>query len=128
MNLIKKETNDTKVESKKGNEYRLPAVDIVESDSEYLMYFDIPGVEKDDIQLKVEKGVLTLTAECSKLPGAEFECIRNEMAFSGFKRSFELGDSVNGEGIIADYRNGTLLLTLPKREEQKTKQIKIRVE
>ena len=88
MNLIKKETNDTKVESKKGNEYRLPAVDIVESDSEYLMYFDIPGVEKDDIQLKVEKGVLTLTAECSKLPGAEFECIRNEMAFSGFRNNF----------------------------------------
>ncbi len=128
MNLIKNEANDTKVESKKGNEYRLPAVDIVESDSEYLMYFDIPGVEKDDIQLKVEKGVLTLTAECTKLPGAEFECIRNEMVFSGFKRSFELGESVNGEGIIADYRNGTLTLTLPKREEQKTKQIKIRVE
>ncbi len=128
MNLIKKEANEAKVESKKGNEYRLPAVDIVEKDSEYQMVFDLPGVEKDDIQLKVEKGVLTLTADCSKLPGAEYECIRNEMAFSGFRRSFELGDSVNGEGIAADYRNGTLKLTLPKREEQKTRQIQIRVE
>lgn len=128
MNLIKKEGNETRVESKKGSEYRLPAVDIVETDNEYVMYFDMPGVEKDDIQLKIEKGILNLTAECSKLPGAGFECLRNEMSFSGFRRSFELGDSVNGEGIAADYKNGTLKLTLPKREEQKTKQIKIKVE
>lgn len=128
MNLIKKDAADTRVESKKGSEYRLPPVDILENDGEYMMFFDVPGVEKDDIQLKIEKGVLTLTAECSKLPGKDFECLRNEMSFTGFRRSFELGDSVNGDSIVADYKNGTLKLTLPKREEQKTKQIKIRIE
>ncbi len=125
MEIIKKDKNN--VESTKGNIYKTPDCDIYENDNEYVMYFDIPGVEKDDISLKVEKDILTLTAECTKRAGENYTCLRDEMMYSGFKRSFDLGDSVNSDEINADYKNGTLKLLLPKKEKQKTRQISINV-
>lgn len=125
MDIVKKDKNN--IESARGNIYRSPECDIYENDSEYIMYFDIPGVEKDDISLKVEKDVLTLTAECLKRAGDNYTCLRDEMMYSGFKRSFDLGDSVDSDDIIADYKNGSLKLILPKKEKQKTKKISINV-
>ena len=125
MEIMKKDKNN--IESTKGNIYKTPECDIYENDNEYIMYFDIPGVEKDDISLKVEKDVLNLTADCTKKAGENYTCLRDEMLYSGFKRSFDLGDSVNSDEIKADYKNGTLKLILPKKEKQKTKQISINV-
>ncbi len=125
MDIVKKEKHD--VETTKGNIYRTPDCDIYENDNEYIIYFDIPGVEKNDISLKVEKDVLSLKAECTKKAGDNYTCLRDEMMYSGFKRTFDLGDSVNSDEIRADYQNGTLKLLLPKRETQKTRQISINV-
>lgn len=127
MNLMKKDPAGPLVESKRGNEYRIPPTNILETDNDYQILFDIPGVEREDINLKVEKGILTLTADCAKRLDEGIECLRSEMSLSGYRRSFELGDGVNSEAITADYRNGTLTLTIPKKEEQKTRQIKIEV-
>jgi len=123
----KRDVNKENVESKRGYIYENPDCDIYESGNEYRIYFDIPGVEKDDINLKVEKGELTLTAESTKKPGEKYECLREEMNFGGYKRTFELGSAIDTNKINADYKNGTLVLTLPKKEEQKTKEIKIKV-
>lgn len=125
MEIVKKDKNN--IESTKGNIYKTPECDIYENDNEYIMYFDIPGVNKDDISLKVEKDVLSLTADCSKKAGETYNCLRDEMMYSGFKRSFDLGGSVDSDEINADYKNGTLKLVLPKKEKQKTKQISINV-
>ena len=116
-----------KVESTRGYVYETPACDIYENEDNYKIYFDIPGVEKDDISLKVEKDVLSLTAESSKKADKGYNCIREEMSYAGYKRSFELNNAVDSNKINADYINGTLVLTLPKKEEQKTKEIKINV-
>jgi HSP20 family protein len=116
-----------KVESTRGYIYETPACDIYENKDNYKIYFDIPGVEKDDISLKVEKDVLTLIAECSKKADKGYECIREEMVYAGYKRTFELNNAVDSNKIDANYTNGTLVLTLPKKEEQRTKEIKINV-
>jgi len=118
---------DEKIESTRGYVYDTPACDLYETENEYKIFFDIPGVEKNDISLKVEKDILTLKAESSKKPDKGYDCIRSEMRFEGYKRSFELNNAVDADKIDADYQNGTLILTLPKREEQKTKEIKIKV-
>jgi len=123
----RKNDNKTKVESTRGFVYEKPECDIYETDNDYKIYFDIPGVEKNDVNLNVEKDVLTLTANCLKEPGKDYDCLREEMGFTGYKRSFELNNTVNTEKINADYDNGSLLVTLPKREEQKTKEIQINV-
>ena len=128
MNIEKKNnTNDTNIESTRGYVYEKPACDIYENNENYRIYFDIPGVEKNDIQLKVEKDILTLKAECTKNVDAGYNCLREEMSYTGYKRSFELNNSVDTDKIAADFNNGTLKLTLPKREEQKTREIKINV-
>jgi HSP20 family protein len=125
MDLVRKKTEKSDVESTRGEFYRSPACDITENENEYVIKFDIPGVEKNDLSLNVEKNVLSLTAECRKQAGPETVCLREEIDYSGYKRSFDLGDSVDTDAIKADYKNGTLKLVLPKREERKTRQIKI---
>lgn len=128
MNLMKREDKQERVESRRGNVYRTPACDIMESGESYIVFFDVPGVEKKDINIKVEKNLLSLTAECGKNPGQGYECLRDEMIYSGFRRSFDLGEMVDPEKIKAEYREGTLKVVLPKREEQRSKQITVRVD
>jgi HSP20 family protein len=128
MDLMKtEEQRDHGVQNARGNSYRTPTVDLYETDDAYLLYYDVPGVEKEDISVSVEKNVLLLRAECRKNPGENFTCLRDEMVYSSFRRSFDLGNSVDAEGISAEYADGTLKLTLPKKEEQKTRQISISV-
>jgi HSP20 family protein len=127
MDLVKNNDQNQDIESTKGNYYRKPTCDVYESNEAYTMVFDLPGVEKQDIDVKVEKDLLVLTAECSKQAGEGYTCLRDEMIYSGFKRTFDLGKAVDNTAISANYSDGTLELTLPKREEQKTKQISIAV-
>jgi HSP20 family protein len=119
--------NEKELESTKGYYYDKPECDIYESENGYKIYFDIPGVEKDDINLKLEKNILTMTAECSKKPMTDNRLIREEIKFHGYKRAFNLSSSVDPEKINADYENGTLTITLSKKEDKKTKEIKINV-
>jgi len=129
MDLTKKNENSAQeIESTRGYIYRTPETDIYEDKDNYRIIFDIPGIEKEDINIKVEKDVLTLTAECMNSPGKGFECVREEMGFSGYQRSFNLNGIVDSGKIEADYNNGTLALKLPKKEEQKTKEIQIKIE
>jgi HSP20 family protein len=126
MDLDKKQENKN-TESTRGYIYLTPECDIIENDNEYKILFDIPGVEKENVNLNIEKDILTLKAECMKKPVEGYQCIKNEMTFSGYKRSFELGSYVDSEKINADYKNGILSLILPKKEEEKTKEIKINI-
>jgi len=128
MDLIKK-NNDKKdtVESTRGYLYYTPESDIYEDKNSYKIIFDLPGIEKEDINLKVEKDILSITAEFKKQPIESYDCIREEIDFAGYQRSFKLNGIVDLDKIGADYKNGTLTLTLPKREEQKTKEIQIKV-
>jgi len=127
MDLIKKKENNETVESTRGYVYSVPDTDIFEDKEKYSIVFDLPGIEKEDIILKIEKDILTITAESKKEPLDSYECLRQEMEFSGFKRSFNLNGIVDSNKITADYKNGTLTLILPKIEEQKTREIQIKV-
>jgi len=119
--------NKEKTQSTRGCIYATPDCDIYETDNEYKIYYDMPGVEKNDINIKVEKDVLTVTADCTKKPVEGYECLRKEMRFTGYKRSFDLNNTVNTDNIKADHVNGTLILTMPKKKEQKTKEVKINI-
>lgn len=132
MNLTKKEQNnevqrEEKVESTRGYYYNNPDCDIYENENEFKIVFEIPGIEKDDINVKVEKDVLTITAESRKEPPEGYDGLWSEMDYSGYRRSFNLNNLIDRDKIAADYVDGVLTLTLPKREEQKTKEITIQV-
>jgi len=105
-----------------------PAVDISETEHELVVNADLPGVDIKDLDIRVENNVLTIRGERKfEKKVNEENYLRVERAYGSFSRSFSLANTVNPEGIKADYQNGVLTLNIPKREEAKPKQIKVNV-
>ena len=105
-----------------------PAVDIYETENELVVKADLPDVNPEDLDIRVENNILTIRGERKFEKNVhEDNYLRIERAYGSFSRSFSLASSVNSESIQADYHNGVLTLSLPKREEAKPKQIKVNV-
>lgn len=105
-----------------------PAVDIHETEHELVVKADLPGVEPEDLDIRVENNILAIRGERkSEKKVNEDNYLRAERSYGSFSRSFLLANTVNTEAIKADYKDGVLTLTVPKREEAKPKQIKIQV-
>jgi HSP20 family protein len=105
-----------------------PAVDIYETENELVIKADLPDVNPQNLDIRVENNILTIRGERkfeSKVK--EDNYLRVERAYGSFSRSFSLANSVKTDDIKADYQNGVLTLSLPKREEVKPKQIKVNV-
>ncbi len=105
-----------------------PAVDIYENEHELVVKADLPEVESKDLDIRVENNILTIRGERRfEKKVNEDQYLRVERAYGSFSRSFSLANTVNADGIKADYQNGVLTLNIPKREEAKPKQIKVNV-
>jgi HSP20 family protein len=105
-----------------------PAVDIFETEHELVVKADLPDIDAKDLDIRVENNILTIRGERKfEKKVSEDKYLRVERAYGSFSRSFSLANTVNSEAIKADYSNGVLTLTVPKREEAKPKQIKINV-
>ena len=95
--------------------------DVKEKDGNYILEIDIPGYNKEDIQIELENGYLTVTAKANSDIDEEKEGYIYKERFVGeCSRSFYAGENVREEDIKASFKNGTLVLTFPKEE---TKQI-----
>jgi HSP20 family protein len=105
-----------------------PAVDIFETEHELVVKADLPEVNPEDLDIRVENNILTIRGE-RKFENKvnEENYLRVERAYGSFSRSFSLANSVKSDAIKADYQNGVLTLSIPKREEAKPKQIKVNV-
>lgn len=105
-----------------------PAVDIFETENNLVLKADVPDVELKDIDIQLENGTLTIKGERkfeqSKKDGGYH---RVERSYGSFARYFTLPDTVDSEKVAADYKNGVLTVTLPKKEVAKPKQIKVEV-
>src|SRR3989449_4812257 len=105
-----------------------PAVDIYETEHELVVKADLPEVDPKDLDIRVENNILTIRGERKfEKKVSEENYLRVERAYGSFTRSFTLANTVNAEAIKADYQNGVLTLSIPKREEAKPKQIKVSV-
>ncbi|MDH4133335.1 MAG: Hsp20/alpha crystallin family protein [Gammaproteobacteria bacterium] len=105
----------------------MPRIDVVERDQEFLVKAELPGIKKEDIDVSLENGVLTITAE-SKSESEEKEgdrVIRQERRYGKYVRSLRLGKEVDDKKVKANYKDGILELTLPKAEEVKPKKINV---
>ena len=106
-----------------------PAVDIYETEQELVVKADLPDVRPEDLDIRVENNILTIRGDRKFEKKVDEEnYLRVERTYGSFSRSFSLANTVNSEAIKADYKNGVLTLTIPKREEAKPKQIKVNVE
>ena len=105
-----------------------PAVDIYETEHELVLKADLPDIDPKDLDIRVENNILTIRGERKfEKQVNEDKYLRVERSYGSFARSFTLSNTVNAEAIKADYQNGVLTLTIPKREEAKPKQIKVNV-
>jgi HSP20 family protein len=105
-----------------------PAVDIVETENELILKADVPDVDPKNVGIQLENGTLTLKGE------RKFEDQKNgkgfhriERSYGSFVRAFSLPDTVDGERVRADYKNGVLTVTLPKKEVAKPKTINVEI-
>jgi HSP20 family protein len=105
-----------------------PAVDIYETPNELVVKADLPDVDEKDIDVRVENNLLTIHGERKfENSVSEENFLRVERTYGAFSRSFSLPNTVNSEAIGAEYKNGVLTVTLPKREESKPRQVKVTV-
>jgi HSP20 family protein len=106
-----------------------PAANITENDKEYTIKADLPEVKKDDIDVSVANGVLTLSGERRYEKSSEDEKEHRRETFHGsFLRSFALPENVDVEAIKADTRDGVLIVHLPKQAAKKPESVKIKVD
>jgi HSP20 family protein len=105
-----------------------PAVDIYETENELVLKADLPDVDQKDIDVRVENQTLTIAGERKfekQESGKGFH--RIERNYGNFVRSFAVPNTFNTEEINAQYQNGVLTVTLPKKEAAKPRQIKVEV-
>jgi HSP20 family protein len=100
----------------------VPAVNIAENDDTFILELAAPGMTKKDFNLELDNGVLTISSEEKrenekKENGGRFT--RREFSYNSFKRAFSLPETVEADKISAQYKDGVLVITLPKREDAK---------
>ncbi len=105
-----------------------PAVDIYEQNGNIVLKAELPGVDAKDVDVRVENNILTLSGERKLENEVKRENYhRVERAYGSFTRSFTLPNVVDTEKIKAEYKDGLLRMTLPKKDEARPKQISINV-
>lgn len=110
------------------NGINIAPVNIYESADGYHVELSVPGINKEDLKVQLEKGLLTVSYEHKEENRQEgYKTVRREFGKRSFKRTFTVGDQVNVENIQAKYENGVLKLYLPKKEEVKVspKQVEV---
>ena len=105
-----------------------PAVDIFEKGDDLVIRAEVPGIERDAIDVKVENNTLILSGERkSDLEETDAQSYRRERRYGSFVRSFALPKTVDATRITAGYKHGILDITIPKAEEAKPRRIDIKV-
>lgn len=100
-------------------------MDAYRQGDEFVVQFDLPGVDPDSIDLTVEKNVLTVAASRAKSYGEGAQVVISERPQGEFRRQLFLGEQLDTEKISADYNNGVLTLTLSVAEQAKPRKVEI---
>ena len=105
-----------------------PRVDLTESEDAYTVEVDVPGVNRDDININFHDQTLTISGErkSERKESEKGEYVRIERQYGSFYRSFTLPRTVDSNNIEASYDNGVLVITVPKAEESKPRKIDVR--
>jgi HSP20 family protein len=105
-----------------------PSVDVYQTDDRVMVNADVPGVPKEEIDISIDDGVLTIKGQKKKESEVKEEDFRRvERCYGRFERSFRLPTTVDAENVQATYNDGVLEIALPKKPEAKARQITVNV-
>jgi HSP20 family protein len=122
MNTLVRENRDG-IQQRPG-QFAMPAASVAEDGDSYLLEVEMPGVNKEGLDISVENNELTITGRRS-LPAVEGTLIHRESRSENFRRAFELDPSIDTGKIAAKIEQGVLTLTLPKAEQVKPRKITV---
>jgi HSP20 family protein len=122
MNTMVRENRDT--ERGQSEQFATPTASVVEDADGYLLQVEMPGVNKEGLEISLEDNELTIVGRRS-LPTVDGTPVHGESCHENFRRTFELDPSIDGNKINAKIEQGILTLTLPKAEHVKPKKITV---
>ncbi len=113
----------------KGRELRrVPRAEVLEGDKDYIIRMDLPGVNRENLEIEIEDETLHVRASRERELPAGYRALRNEGTGGkiSFHRAFTLGRGITSDGIKATLEDGTLTLTLPKSEQAMPRRIEVK--
>jgi HSP20 family protein len=119
--LVRENRNGTQ---QRGEQFVMPAASVMENGDSYLLQVEMPGVNKEGLEISVENNELTITGRRS-MPAIEGTLIHRESRSENYRRAFELDPSIDTAKIGAKIEQGVLTLTLPKAEQVKPRKIAV---
>ncbi len=102
-----------------------PLVDVYETEDGFVLSASMPGVAKEDVHLKLEDGLLTIFGKINFNNVVKRKNVVSESYVANYLRSFKVSDSIDGSKIEAQYENGQLVISLPKKDSAKPRNINI---
>jgi HSP20 family protein len=113
-----------------GSQSWVPPMDIVEHQDTYLLHLELPGVKASDVEITLEKNVLTIKGKKERVAADDTESTVRvhaaERLLGTFARSVRLPEFVDGDGVVAKFTDGVLTITLPKAKAAQSRRVEIR--
>ena len=109
------------------NQGAYPKVNVYEYDDKIGIIAEIPGLDKKDVTVDVEDGILTISGNKHGFDTDGGKCITRELKQSSFKRSFNLGEHLDGDKVGASFKDGLLSISVPKKEPEQPKKNFIKI-
>jgi HSP20 family protein len=103
----------------------LPTTDIYETDQALTVVMEMPGVDKEKVEINVEDGILMVEGRIDSSKYQDLQPVYTEYNIGNFRRSFNLSNAIDQDKIRADMKDGVLTLTLPKAEQAKPRKIAV---
>ena len=109
------------------NQGAYPKVNVYEYEDKIGMVAEIPGLDKKNVTVEVEDCILTITGDKHGFEDKGAKCITRELKHSAFKRSFNLGEHLDGENVSASFKDGMLSISIPKIEPEQPKKKLVKI-
>ena len=109
------------------NKGAYPKVNVYEYDDKIGIVAEIPGLDKKNVSVDVEDQVLTISGDKHGFDDSGAKCITRELKQSSFKRSFNLGEHLDGKKVIAKFEDGMLSISIPKKEPEQPKKHSVKI-
>lgn len=102
-----------------------PDIDILERADEYLIYADLPGVDERSVDVRLDRGTLSIDARLASGPGEGWTPLHTEYRLGSYHREFRISEDIDGGAVSAQVSNGVLELHLPKSAERQPRSIRV---
>ena len=124
--LQAREKQELQRESTRAGPVFRPDIDVLERPDGYVIYADLPGVDDKSVDVRFDRGTLTLDAQLATFPESGWQPLHSEYRFGRFHREFRVSEGIDASGVSAKMHNGVLELLLPKSADHRPRAIPVR--